>query len=209
MNGGSLFLVLLGVLFPIAMALLAHWSGDTTVIWGSSAFSIFISSYLVSSGVNNLWRREPEPTLSSTSDVTLAIEQLRQNYDVLRRQTNVGFAFAVLMMATGLGVLVLALVGNVLGVAPEVRIGSTAVSVILEFVGGGGLYLFNQNFMRLNSTTDELLSLWRLRTALEQAKELPSDSPSRDALISDLIRELGHINTTAPLPAARGGDGHD
>lgn len=67
--------------------------------------------------------------------------------------------------------------------------------IVTEAISGIGMYLYNQNFKRMNSTSDQLNETWKILTALQQAKVLPESK--RDDVMVMLIAKLANANPPA------------
>ena len=118
-------------------------------------------------------RMEATPLPVSTDDIEYAITQLNKNYDLLRRQTTQGFLLASGFMILGLLVIVSGSLGELFGLTTNGSSLTSVAGIVLEFISGTALYIYNANFKRVNQTSDQLNDTWKILTAFRKVETLP------------------------------------
>jgi len=54
--------------------------------------------------------------------------------------------------------------------------------IVTEFISGTAIFIYRDNFARLNKTSDRLDESWRVLTAYKLTEELPEDKKSEATL---------------------------
>jgi uncharacterized membrane protein len=153
-----------------------------------------IAGFLVAVGTGlEIWRSQresPQKTLAMTNpnDLSLAVEQLAQNYELSRSQTNFAFLITAIFMGLGLLVILLGGVRIVLGLSDATNTLTLVSGVIAEFISGGALLIYRSNFNRLNDTSTRLYETWKIFAAYELTTDLDNDN--REAATMALISAL-------------------
>jgi hypothetical protein len=133
------------------------------------------------------------PFISNPDDLGLAVEQLAQNYELSRAQTNSAFTLSAIFMGAGLLVILLGAIRILFGQTDNANTLSIVAGVISEAISGGALALYRSNFERLNETSSRLYETWKVLVAYKLSKDLPD--LERGAAVLGLIRAL----TGAPV----------
>lgn len=107
----------------------------------------------------------------SLNEFESAYIELNKNYNVLRKQTMIGFYIAIITLVAGTGVMLYAIIMSVIY---QTTINNLAIisGVIIEFISGTSFIVFKTNFTKLNITSDELFKMWKIVTAFKKADEL-------------------------------------
>ena len=114
------------------------------------------------------------------------VNQLSKNYELLRAQTNQGFLLSSVFMLVGLVIIIASLFAPSLGWSTVNNEGVKGLGVIAgivtEFISGTAIFIYRDNFARLNKTSDRLDESWRVLTAYKLTEELPEDKKSEATL---------------------------
>lgn len=123
----------------------------------------------------------------SINEFESAYIELNKNYNVLRKQTMIGFYIAITTLIAGTGVMLYAIISSIVY---QTTVNNIAIisGVIIEFISGTSFVVFKTNFTKLNITSDELFKMWKVVTAFKKADEL-NDSV-RDETKIRLIENL-------------------
>lgn len=174
---------------------------DLEPIMDSIIYSILgMSFFLVICGVIIIFRYiistekdiEKEKLPPSTDDIKHAITQLNKNYELLRKQTTQGFFLAGIFMILGFLVILAGSLGELFGFTSK---GSDLISlagVIMEFISGTALFIYRQNFNRLNSVSDDLNKSWKFLIGFKKAENLPKTKIGKKIatrLIESFVKE--------------------
>jgi len=124
----------------------------------------------------------------SNSDINSTYFELNKNYNVLRKQTMIGFYIAIFTMIVGTGVLSYAIITSLVN---NSNVNTIAIisGILLEFISGTGLFIFKTNFSKLNFVSDELFRMWKIITAFQKADELNDElkDQTKISLIKSLV----------------------
>lgn len=134
-----------------------------------SIVSVILVSSLLAVIVVVLTNRPTET--NSINEFESAYIELNKNYNVLRKQTMIGFYIAITTLIAGTGVMLYAIIMSVIN---QTTINNLAIisGVIIEFISGTSFIVFKTNFTKLNITSDELFKMWKIVTAFKKADEL-------------------------------------
>jgi hypothetical protein len=171
-------LVLLGamfLLFPIVTNTIAASTEMTSV----QIITVIVAGFLILIGIGiEVWRSHQEfrllqtPVMSNPNDLSLAVEQLAQNYELSRSQTNFAFLITALFMGLGLLVILLGSIRLILGLSDATNTLTLISGVISEFISAGALLIYRSNFNRLNETSTRLYETWKIFAAYKLAQDL-------------------------------------
>ena len=157
--------------------------------------SIIIAIILILAGINmadtELQIDNIEKLPESSTEIEQAITQLNRNYNLLRDQTSNGFSIAVIFMFLGLIVILIGSLGVMFGYASKGDNLTLTAGIILEFISGASLVIYDKNFKRLNLISDNLNETWKILAAFKKAETL-TDGPDdvRTKVKIDLINAL-------------------
>ena len=157
--------------------------------------SIIIAIILILAGINmadtELQIDNIEKLPESSTEIEQAITQLNRNYNILRNQTSNGFSIAVIFMFLGLIVILIGSLGVMFGYASKGDNLTLTAGIILEFISGASLVIYDKNFKRLNLISDNLNETWKILAAFKKAETL-TDGPDdvRTKVKIDLINAL-------------------
>lgn len=182
-------LVLLAILVTPAFFAMGHWLESDGGALTTASF--FLTLSLLWTGFDRLTvRQEPARSPGLSDDIEVVFAQLSSNFDVIRRQATQGYYLAALFFFVGFTALLLSAFGGPLGLNTDVRVVTAVASAVMQFVSGGGVYLYNRSLTHLERTSSAMLDIWRARAALQEAREgnLPPDEEAR--LVADLIRRM-------------------
>lgn len=127
----------------------------------------------------------------SSTEIEQAITQLNRNYNLLRDQTSNGFSIAVIFMFLGLIVILIGSLSVMFGYTSKSDNLTLIAGIILEFISGASLVIYDKNFKRLNLISDNLNETWKILAAFKKAETL-TDGPDdiRTKVKIDLINAL-------------------
>lgn len=131
-----------------------------------------------------------------------AINQLTQNYNLLRKHAGQGFIVAVIVLMVGTIIIFIGALGQTIGLTQANSALSVVGGIITNTISGVGFYLYNANFKRQNEVTDKLHETWRLLLAFREAEKLPD--AERTKLASQLILILAGANVGRPRTKKEG-----
>lgn len=131
------------------------------------------------------------PHLTNPDDLGMAVEELAQNYELSRTQTNSAFILSAIFMGAGLIVILFGSISVLIGKTGNSNTLSIVAGVISEFISGGALALYRSNFNRLNDTSSRLYDTWKIFAAYKLTTNL-SDS-GREAATLSLISALAGV----------------
>lgn len=188
-NPIGVVLVLLAILVTPTFFAVGHWlesdGGALTTV------SFFLTLSLLWTGFERLTVRRETPAFPSLADdIEVVFAQLSSNFEVIRRQATQGYLLAAFFFVVGFAALLVSAFGGPLGLDTDVRVSTAVASAVMQFVSGGGVYLYNRSVIQLERTSTAMLDIWRSRAALQEAREgnLPPDEEAR--LVADLIRKM-------------------
>ena len=172
----SYYFLMIGVMlliFPIAFT-----SMNINVSQAEIVLESFGGLLITSAIVIEIMRFRQEsiqktPQISNPDDLGLAVEQLAQNYELSRAQTNSAFLLSAIFMGAGLLVILLGAIRALLGVTDNTNTLTIVAGVISEFISAGALTLYRSNFLRLNETSSRLYETWKIFAAYKLSKDLP------------------------------------
>jgi hypothetical protein len=122
----------------------------------------------------------------SLQDADYIVNQLSKNYELLRAQTNQGFLLSSVFMLVGLIVIIASLFAPSFGWSTVNSEGvkglGVVAGIITEFISGTAIFIYRDNFTRLNKTSDRLDESWRVLAAYKLTEELPEDKKSEATL---------------------------
>lgn len=157
--------------------------------------SIIIAIILILAGIGmvntELQIENTEKLPESSTEIEQAITQLNRNYNILRNQTSNGFSIAVIFMFLGLIVILIGSLGVMFGYTSKGDNLTLIAGIILEFISGASLVIYDKNFKRLNLISDNLNETWKILAAFKKAETL-TDGPDdvRTKVKIDLINAL-------------------
>lgn len=186
-------LVVLAILVTPAFFAVGHWLESDGGALTTASF--FLTLSLLWAGFDRLMvRQEPARSPGLSDDIEVVFAQLSSNFEVIRRQATQGYYLAALFFFVGFAALLLSAFGGPLGLNTDVRVVTAVASAVMQFVSGGGVYLYNQSLNHLERTSSAMLDIWRARAALQEARNgnLPPDEEAR--LVADLIRRMAGVD---------------
>ena len=147
---------------------------------GELVLEIFAGLLIASAIVFEVMRLRQESvqktsTITNPDDLGLAVEQLAQNYELSRAQTNSAFILSAVFMGAGLLVILLGAIRALLGEMDNTDTLTIVAGVISEFISAGALALYRSNFNRLNETSSRLYETWKIFAAYKLSKDLSED----------------------------------
>jgi hypothetical protein len=114
--------------------------------------------------------------------------ELSKNFNVLRRQTFIGFILAGSVMLMGAVVILAGAFGQAFGLGQQGVNLATISGIITEFFSGTSILYYKLSFDRLNVTSDRLLEASMVMSALARAEQLPGDRGAE--LTIELVRAM-------------------
>lgn len=109
----------------------------------------------------------------SSGEAQHFVSELKQNYDLLRQQTNQGFIFAIVFMGLGIIVILAGAFGQLFGLATSGSDLTSIAGIIVEVLSGTAIWVYRINFKRLTKVSDGLDHTFRILTAFRQVDSLP------------------------------------
>lgn len=182
-------LVVLAILVTPAFFAMGHWLESDGGALTTASF--FLTLSLLWTGFDRLTvRQEPVRSPGLSDDIEVVFAQLSSNFEVIRRQATHGYYLAAFFFVAGFAALLSSAFGGALGLNTDIRVVTAVASAVMQFVSGGGVYLYNRSLIHLERTSSAMLDIWRARAALQEAREasLPPDDQAR--LVADLIRRM-------------------
>jgi hypothetical protein len=116
----------------------------------------------------------------SLQDADYIVNQLSKNYELLRAQTNQGFLLSSVFMLVGLIVIIASLFAPSFGWSTVNSEGVKGLGVVAGIITA--IFIYRDNFTRLNKTSDRLDESWRVLAAYKLTEELPEDKKSEATL---------------------------
>lgn len=128
----------------------------------------------------------------SSGEAQHFVSELKQNYDLLRQQTNQGFIFAIVFMGLGIIVILAGAFGQLFGLATGGGDLTSIAGIIVEVISGTAIWIYRINFKRLTKVSDSLDHTFRILTAFRQVDSLPDyeRNVERVKLIDELKKSL-------------------
>ncbi|PKM75833.1 MAG: hypothetical protein CVU90_15665 [Firmicutes bacterium HGW-Firmicutes-15] len=147
-------------------------------------------AFMLCSGVYGLiFQSNKNVEIVDLENIESSYTELNKNYNVLRRQTQLGFVFSIITMLIGLLVIIYG-VGNAFYYNKNIDNLSAISGIIMEFVSGTSFFIYKINFNRLNSISNELFKMWKVIIALNKINDFEGQDKTEmtKKLIENLIK---------------------
>lgn len=125
----------------------------------------------------------------------LISNELTKNYELLRKQTGLGFKITYLFMAFGFLIVLTGSLGKLFGYVLEGTDLAIIAGILLEFISGTALLVYRTNSQRLNSTSDKLLQYLMWLIIIEKIETLPIDKRV-NITVNSIIPLIEHTRIT-------------
>lgn len=146
--------------------------------------------FMLIAGVYLIAFSKSEDKNEDFTDMESSYIELNKNYQILRKQTQLGFLFSLFAMLVGLGI-ILFFAGRYFVYNIDIDKMSVLAGVIVEFISATFIVVYRLNFNKLNSISDELFKMWKVMLAFKKVNDYEGDNKSEvfAKLIESLVRD--------------------